>query len=88
MSKEPRTSPIDDLAKPLDESGMQVTFTGWKAELIAMEKKYDEVKADSEKLVEALNKYKQIVWRETMDGPIWAAQDALEEWHAKYGDSK
>ena len=32
---------IEQLGKILDEAGMQVTITGWKAELIDLEKKVD-----------------------------------------------
>lgn len=39
----------------------------------------DKLRKQLEIAVEALDKYKQIVWRETMEGPIWAAANALSK---------
>lgn len=41
---------------------------------------YVEMK-DVKVLIEALDKYKQIVWRETMEGPLWIARDTLESFY-------
>ena len=47
-------SSSEELAKLLDESKMQVTFTGWKAELEQAEKQIEQLKAENEKVYDAL----------------------------------
>jgi hypothetical protein len=51
---------IDNLAKALDHPDIQVTFTGWKAELIAAEKKIKELTDEVAFLKDQNNKDKAI----------------------------
>lgn len=46
LSAPENDDPIGDLAKLLDDANMQVTFTGWKAELEACEKKLKEAEKE------------------------------------------
>ena len=56
MSK-PRESSTQTLGQLLDEAKMQVTFTGWKAELEALEIKYQRLLEANKKLREGLEFY-------------------------------